>query len=210
VPHDTPRVPQGPLVLPGDYTVRLTVGDVTRTASLRVTMDPRVTTSQADLARQLIQERTLSRRLGEATKAVSSARAVREQIAALGQKSAQVGRHLRRELDAFDAQVKGVLAGSSEEGSSEGTEAPSAAGLQALLGRAGSLYGQIGAADVAPTPVQTKAADQVDRDLETALAAWHELAGQVPVLNSKLAKRGLPPLDPDAAPSEPAPSGDVE
>ena len=206
VPHDTPRVPQGPLVVPGDYTVRLSAGDATRTATLRVTMDPRVPTSQEGLARQLELERMLVARMGEATSAVSSARAVREQIAALGGK---VKGRLGRELDAFDGRVKGALTGGDDEDTDDGvtTAAP---GLQALLGRAGSLYGQIGAADVAPTAVQAEAAEQVDRDLGTALATWRELAAQVPDLDRKLENKGLPALDLDAEPSGPAPSGDVE
>ena len=65
VPHDTPRSPQGPLVVPGTYTVRLTVGEQTLTAPLAVTMDPRVTTSAEGLAEQLAVERMLARRLPE-------------------------------------------------------------------------------------------------------------------------------------------------
>jgi photosystem II stability/assembly factor-like uncharacterized protein len=51
-PHDTPRVPEGPLVVPGRYTVRLTVDGRTRTQDLTVVMDPRVTISAAALAEQ--------------------------------------------------------------------------------------------------------------------------------------------------------------
>src|SRR3954467_11264849 len=39
VPHNTPRTPQGPLALPGTYTVRLTAGGKTMTAPLTVKMD---------------------------------------------------------------------------------------------------------------------------------------------------------------------------
>jgi photosystem II stability/assembly factor-like uncharacterized protein len=50
VPHDTPRVPQGPLVIPGVYTVRLDVDGRTFLGSLRVVMDPRVSISNEALA----------------------------------------------------------------------------------------------------------------------------------------------------------------
>jgi photosystem II stability/assembly factor-like uncharacterized protein len=53
VPHDTPRVPQGPLVLPGRYTVRLSADGVSQERPLLVAMDPRVSISQSELARQL-------------------------------------------------------------------------------------------------------------------------------------------------------------
>jgi photosystem II stability/assembly factor-like uncharacterized protein len=43
----------GPLVLPGTYTVKLTVDGQSRTAALVVTQDPRVTVAPADLAEQV-------------------------------------------------------------------------------------------------------------------------------------------------------------
>jgi photosystem II stability/assembly factor-like uncharacterized protein len=52
VPHDTPRVPQGPLVVPGRYIVRLDVDGTTLRRSVRVVMDPRVTVSAQALAAQ--------------------------------------------------------------------------------------------------------------------------------------------------------------
>ena len=50
--EDTPRVPQGALIVPGRYTVRLTVDGVTRSQPLTVVMDPRITISQAALEQQ--------------------------------------------------------------------------------------------------------------------------------------------------------------
>jgi photosystem II stability/assembly factor-like uncharacterized protein len=52
VPHDTPRVPQGPLVVPGRYTVRLDVDGQTFDRALEIVMDPRVSISQAALEEQ--------------------------------------------------------------------------------------------------------------------------------------------------------------
>jgi hypothetical protein len=52
VPHDTPRVPQGVLVLPGRYQVRLTVDGKTVERPLTVALDPRVTISAAALRNQ--------------------------------------------------------------------------------------------------------------------------------------------------------------
>ena len=52
VPHDTPRVPEGPLVVPGRYTVRLEVDGRALQAPLQVVMDPRVSISQSALEQQ--------------------------------------------------------------------------------------------------------------------------------------------------------------
>ena len=52
VPHDTPRVPEGVLVVPGRYTLRLDVDGRTFERPLVVAMDPRVTISRAALEQQ--------------------------------------------------------------------------------------------------------------------------------------------------------------
>ena len=51
LPGATPALPQGPQVIPGTYTVKLTVDGRVSTQSLIVKMDPRVTTSMEDLTR---------------------------------------------------------------------------------------------------------------------------------------------------------------
>ena len=58
--EDTPALPLGPQVLPGEYKVRLTVDGHSYTQSLIVKMDPRVTTSAAALARQFDLEMKIS------------------------------------------------------------------------------------------------------------------------------------------------------
>jgi photosystem II stability/assembly factor-like uncharacterized protein len=52
VPHDTPRVPQGALVVPGRYTVRLDVDGKVTQNSLTVAMDPRVSITPQALQAQ--------------------------------------------------------------------------------------------------------------------------------------------------------------
>ena len=51
-PHDTPREPRGPWALPGQYTVRLTVGGKAYSQLLTIRMDPRVKTPLAALAQE--------------------------------------------------------------------------------------------------------------------------------------------------------------
>lgn len=52
VPHRTPREPEGPLVVPGRYTVALDVDGRTMERALTVAMDPRVRISRAALLEQ--------------------------------------------------------------------------------------------------------------------------------------------------------------
>ena len=62
VPGDTPRLPTGPWVLPGRYTVTLIAGDARVSQALEVRMDPRVKTAPSDLEQQF----TLSMRVCDA------------------------------------------------------------------------------------------------------------------------------------------------
>ena len=57
---DTPREPLGPFVLPGTYTVKLTVDGKAFTRALTVKLDPRIRMSSADLAAQLALLRRLT------------------------------------------------------------------------------------------------------------------------------------------------------
>jgi len=60
IPGDTPPDPRGPFVLPGAYTVKLTVDGKAFTWALTVKLDPRIGMSSADLAQQLALLRRLT------------------------------------------------------------------------------------------------------------------------------------------------------
>ncbi len=67
---DAAMLPQGPMVVPGDYQVRLTVDGRASTQSLTVVMDPRVKTTPADLTKQF----DLEMRIYEALKGTTQPR----------------------------------------------------------------------------------------------------------------------------------------
>ncbi len=78
VPHDTPRVPQGPLVLPGRYMVTLDADGLSVRQPLTVVMDPRVSIAAAQLRHQYDAARALAsmmdRSLRDAAAAKSAGR----------------------------------------------------------------------------------------------------------------------------------------
>ncbi len=78
IPHDTPRVPQGPLVLPGRYTVTLDADGLSLTQALTVVMDPRVSIAPAQIRHQYDVSRALAammdRSLRDAAAAKSAGR----------------------------------------------------------------------------------------------------------------------------------------
>jgi len=139
--HDTPREPRGPWVLPGRYTVRLTVDGRTFTRGLSVTMDPRVAAAPRALDRQL----ALALRVVDALRRDSTALvALRGLRSALGQARGHAGAAgLATVLDSLDRQAAALESGD--------------AGLTRLNGRLVELYGVIEGADVDP-PTRVAAA----------------------------------------------------
>jgi photosystem II stability/assembly factor-like uncharacterized protein len=71
IPGDTPALPLGPQVVPGTYTVKLTVDGTTSTETLMVKMDPRVKTPQPALQRLLDLERQIGAALDQCTAALN-------------------------------------------------------------------------------------------------------------------------------------------
>ena len=66
--------------LPGNYQVRVTANGKSATAPLEVKIDPRVTTSQADLEKQFKLEMDLREQLNRVYDAVNQIQDVREQL----------------------------------------------------------------------------------------------------------------------------------
>jgi len=74
----------GPMVLPGEYTLRLVVGGEMRTQPLTVLPDPRSTTSRADREAQLVFTLEVSAAFERVTERVLQIRSVRDQIVSRG------------------------------------------------------------------------------------------------------------------------------
>src|SRR5258708_17317830 len=72
--------PSGPLVLPGNYQARLTVGAKNFTAPLEVTMDPRVKTSAEDLRKQFDLLLKMRERQDQMNKSILAIRDLRGQL----------------------------------------------------------------------------------------------------------------------------------
>ncbi|HEX7118782.1 MAG TPA: hypothetical protein VF212_08345 [Longimicrobiales bacterium] len=87
----------GPMVLPGTYQVRLTVGDWTQTRTLEVRMDPRVVddgVTRGDLAEQLEHAFRVRDAISEANLALDRVRNARERLEAAGRSASDAARRL--------------------------------------------------------------------------------------------------------------------
>jgi len=102
--------PVGPLVLPGTYQVRLTVGGRTLTRELVVKNDPRVSITEQDLEAQLQAERGLAAGLAASRDAIEQIRSLR-QAASERAVGASVPAPVKAAINAFEQAARGVIAG---------------------------------------------------------------------------------------------------
>ena len=203
VPHDTPRTPQGPLALPGTYTVRLIAGDKTLTAPLTVKIDPRVHATSADLQSLFASQMKLAAMVSTSAAASLEVHSAREQLETLS-KSAQP--QIKEAIETLDKELAGVLSGRA--GSTGGEAMP---GLDDVAGESAALYEQVGMADAAPTAAQLKAADDTSEELAKALARWSKLkASSIPALNRQLEGAHLPTINLEQKPQTMPDSGDED
>jgi hypothetical protein len=203
VPHDTPREPLGPGVLPGRYSVRLTAGGKTLAAPLSVVMDPRVMTPAAGLREQHEVATRLAAMMNESFDAQSEVRSLDHQLDAL---SKQASGSVADAVGALRKKVSGLA------GSRGGFSAPPSpeATLSRVAGEIGGLYGQVGGSDAAPTASQTAALAAVEKDHAAVMARWKAIKStDLPALNRQLSGAGLTVIKLKAEP-EPASESENE
>jgi len=157
IAHNTPVEPRGVWVMPGDYTVRLTVNGNVSTAPLTVRMDPRVKTSTADLRQQFEVATRIAEGLNRASAARDSVRSTRQRIADARPRAARQLATLLAALDGQLATLDRNLGGNN---------------FTQVISALASLYGDVQSADVAPTAVQLAAANDQLSALDTLLTAW--------------------------------------
>jgi photosystem II stability/assembly factor-like uncharacterized protein len=212
VPGDTPRSPQGPMALPGQYTVRLTVRGLMVREPLIVKMDPRVKTSQEGLALEFQKQELLAKMMTQNTEALMQARSLREQLQKVAGKASdastatgassfaeKISGPLADAVSAFEKKLGAILGGGGGPGGF-GAPASGSPTLGRSAGAIAALYGEIDRADAAPTAAQLAAIDATEKDFSAVLKLWQQfLATDVPALNRQLKSAGLTELRLEAA-----------
>jgi photosystem II stability/assembly factor-like uncharacterized protein len=191
VPGDTPQEPAGPVAVPGNYQVRLSIGNKQWRVSLTVLADPRVKMSAQDYATEFTTAHRLAEAFDESSAALLACKSLRAQLeqltpkasGPLGEQMHQLERHI------------GELLESPEK------VQPPRRGLERLNGDAGTLYGEINGVDAVPTAVQGEQTERVTADWHDLEPSWRQLREiEVPQLNRALGKARLPQLVLDTAP----------
>ena len=186
IPHDTPRFPLGPTVLPGSYSVRLTVDGKSSTVPLTIKMDPRVKTSAAGLQKKFQGETRMASIMTESAQAVLQGGSVRAQLEKV---KAQANPTTTDAIEAFDKKLAALL------GAPGGFLAPPSqeVTLGRVNGQAGTLYMQVWQADAAPTSSQMEAMGTIERDSADVLKRWSEFKNSdLPALNRVLRESRIP------------------
>ena len=189
--EDAIMVPEGPLVLPGIYQVKLTVAGRSYTAPLELKMDPRVRVAPLALSQLLALEMKIIEAMKQSYDAVQPLRALRTQLKDLQTKlSSDAGaKPLVDAVNSLDKNAAELLA-------VEQTYPPvGIVSVASLNGALGSLLSLVEGADAAPTTQAASAFVTYRRLLDQQMAKWSALKEKdLPALNTLLQQRQLPPI----------------
>ncbi len=186
VPGETPRQqPQGPFVLPGQYTVVLEADGKSYSQPLTVSMDPRVKVSSQDLAAQLAAQRSISSQMAATYDGYfqtdSLKKALDDRINVLKSKQAADVLAAAQSLQKQATEIQDANTGELGLGPSNRELA--------------RLAGMIGSGDSRPAAVLQKAVDDSCQVVTKRLAQWRDLNSQpLTNLNQLLRQNGLEPL----------------
>ncbi len=179
-------LPQGPLALPGDYTVKLTAGGKTMTQPFKVMLDPRVPAKAAmqALPQQLALEQQMDAALARSFAAHESLKALRAQLAVLKTEVAGDA-DLQKQVTDLDATAEALA-----------DTAPKHASFAAINGSIVGLVNEVDDGDRAPAAQYHKSFDDYRKGLDAALQSWDELRLQdLAALNTALKAKGHAELE---------------
>jgi hypothetical protein len=193
---DTPRSPLGPVVMPGVYQVRLTVGGHTYTKSLAVELDPRVKTPHEGLQQQLTLSIETADGMTASFDALEEIKKLRAQIKELHAR-AGIPPALADSLAALDKKAAALMGEGGGRGAGRAAALPATPNLEQIHGSLATLLEVLQSADAAPTTQAVAAAEQLQRRLRAALSDWENMKRtDVESLNAQLRAANLPPLLP--------------
>ncbi|MGH8169844.1 MAG: WD40/YVTN/BNR-like repeat-containing protein [Steroidobacteraceae bacterium] len=177
--EDTPTAVEGPFVLPGIFSIVLTVNGQQYRAPLVVQLDPRVHTSSADLHALLTFSQSLCGALERASTVYQEEKPAHDELEGVA-----------RRITAGHGDK--ALLGSVEKLRDATAAAGGDADLEKISGRISTLEVDAESADLAPTPADEEVFDKESKALDAAVRAWHDDQSAIRKLNVRLRHAGLP------------------
>ncbi|MEY2561556.1 MAG: hypothetical protein QOG51_1971 [Verrucomicrobiota bacterium] len=187
--------PRGPLALPGEYQVRLTVGGKTQTAPLHLVIDPRIKDAEPVLPKQFELSAKVADRMGELHQAINEIRNVKTQIQGLRKRFGEDER-LKPALAAADDLAKKMSAVEEQliQVNMKGSEGNLA--FPNMLNEAIYSFSRtIEYSDYGPTQPQLEVFKMLDTRLEEQLKKWTQIkTEEVPKIAALIRQVELPAI----------------
>jgi photosystem II stability/assembly factor-like uncharacterized protein len=190
---DTPRGPLGPSVLPGQYTLKLSVGGKTYTHALNVELDPRVKTTRAGLEQQFALSQQAAEGMNATFDALEEVGKLRAQLKDLRARTG-LAPALAETLSMLDAKAATIESGGGGAAGVPGAT-PKRTNLSQAHSQLSSLLDVLQQSDAAPTLQAVAASADFQQQARTALMAWQQFKSEdVEAVNAQLRAANLPPL----------------
>ena len=187
----TPLPPQGPLVIPGKYDVRLKIGEQLLHQPLEVKMDPRVSSVRNELQSSLDLQLRISAALSRNFAAYRQVKDLRARLAELkkrpkGDTVATAAGSLDAKLAALEGEPTPIL------------EEPKTVSFSALNDTLTALMALVDGADFAPSEESFAAYQRTCKALNATLESWQEIkAKDLAALRATLKQSNAPALPDD-------------
>jgi hypothetical protein len=182
----TPLPPQGPLVMPGNYEVRLKIGEQVLRQPLEVKMDPRVSYSRNELQSSLDLQLRISAALARNFAAYRQVKDLRARLADL--KKRPKGDALATAATSLDAKVAAL-----EGEPTPLLEEPKTVSFSAVNDTLTALMALVDGADFAPSQESFAAYQRTCKALNTTLETWQETKTKdLPPFRATLAQNNTP------------------
>jgi len=186
IAHDTPRLPVGPAVMPGMYTVKLDVAGQIFTQPLEIKMDPRITAPVDHLDQQFRLASRICDAMNASFGSLGQVRAVRAQLRDLAHQAPKGD--VADAIHALEQKIAPFEGGPLAFG--QAAHQDSFAQLNRQLGQ---LLGVVDGADAAPTQTAQDTTGDLQRALTTLENQWDDVkARDVPALDDQLRRANLP------------------
>jgi photosystem II stability/assembly factor-like uncharacterized protein len=169
---------RGPVAVPGQYQVRLTVGSETQTAPFELKLDPRVNVSASDLAQQFNMLMQLEEQLNNVYDAVNQIQDVRSQVAGLKRRLPENASTKPIAASADDLEKKLITVRDQFINLTISANEDSLAYPPQIDAKLAFLGMDVASADAAPTEAEQLQFEKLKRQSAELLSRWDNLQRQ--------------------------------
>ena len=194
----------GPIVPPGQYTVRLTVDGKSHTQPIQILRDPKIASTDEDLESSVLLQLRIRDAISDAADMINAIEVMRKQLEDVQNawRSDETRRELLNSVGAMDKRLLGVETRLLEPAQMTSDDKYFQQAYRVYMnllwlnGEVGPGAGDVaGGTDFRPTDTSLAVFETIDKDLNTAKIEYKTLMEkEVPAFNRAVAERGIAPL----------------